>query len=192
MNYLFSYSCCKRMNLKTALNTFKKQKQKHSLIILKQSFIPLYHQLQEEWERIVVNKEEFFITEAFFHDLKSNPDEAGAICSTIANSKLCIEKSTFDNCSSPKYGGAIYMYTLTEDTSFNMSFVCGTHCKCNGPSFNSGQFCYISLGSYQNSLKFSNIFESSILYNKNTGGSSNNLIYYILWRSKSAKYQCIK
>ena len=181
-----------RMSLNTALNTFKKQKQKHSSIILKQSYIPLSNQLQEEWERvvvnedeessvlndeepddpndegnerIVVNQEEFYISEAFFHDLIST-DYGGAIYSTIDDVKLYIEKTTFDNCQSALYGGAIYMDCITSDCSFNMSFVCGTHCKCNDVSTLSyGQFCYLLLGYLSSNLN--NIFESSIIFNEN-------------------------
>ena len=100
MNYLLHYSRGIRINLQTTIKP-----QKHFYLIIQQSFSPIIFPYEDESnanERIVVKEEEFFITEAFFHDLESDPpDEGGAICSTIDNAKLCIEKTTFDNCKSP-------------------------------------------------------------------------------------------
>ena len=86
----------------------------------------------------------------------------GGVISYSKNSKLLVEHSSFNTCSTAIYGGAIY---FSDEGQCVLSSVCGV--KCNtGDGVNYGQFCYVDVA---NNEKYKNyIIDSSVTLTKQT------------------------
>ena len=98
-----------------------------------------------------------------FCSVHDTTDDGGAIsfASESDESKLLIEHSTFLECSSTGYGGAIYFGSSSQCV---LSSVCGI--KCNADKYQYGQFCYLKVTNSENNYENykNHIIDSSVAF----------------------------